>query len=325
MALAQVPCAYDWNVHSYYRRVDGYIGWRSVYWDQALWKRLKWIGICAAIANFRLHHFDYIKGNVSRYFVEVFSIFVPKRYPWGWAMDSKDLPKPSCYYLGTYPNYWNRTNKKIVYAHDLMTSDTFPMANDPLILRFTDKPISPEQLLEMLTRGESQEEYISSDEKKEWTSLEDQFGKGNLINYLFPEQMDKEAREAFMTGVPYSPYQVIDKAITDMAFFKKKADIIEWLRQKYILDARKLRYLRCIKVKYPKTEEPQYKIETPQLPADWPGIPTSEMELPPPTERVQKPKGLERLITLRIIFNIIHIGPNNGYYLVLYIGEEVVK
>lgn len=318
-----MPCAYDYNAYSFYRNVWGLIAWSATYKDKQFEKRLKWIGKCAQIANHRLHHFDYIKGNVSRYFIEVWSIFIPKRYPWGWAMDAQDLAHFTCYYLGSYPNYWNRTNKKIVYAHDLMTSDSFPMANDPIILRFTDKPISAEQLLEMLTKGESQEEYISKDEAKEWTSLEDQFGKGNLINYLYPERMDKEKREAFMTGVPASLYQEIDKAITDMAFFKKKNDIIEWLRQKYVLDARKLRYLSCIKIKYPKVSEPQYKVETPQLPKDWPGIPTSEMQLPQPS--YQKPKGLDRVINLRIIFNIIHVGPNNGYYLVLYVGEEVIK
>lgn len=315
-------CAYNINVFGFGRTHFGVFNWMAVDQDPSFQKRLKWIGECAQIAHFRLHHFDYRKGNVSRYFVEVFSIYIAKQFPYGWSWDSMDLAHPTCYYLGSYPNFWNVPNKRIVYAHDLMTAAAFPMGNEPVIPRFFGKPVSAEQMLEVFARGESANEYISKDEKDEWNSLETDYGKENLINYLYPERMDMAARPAFFAS-PHGPGTDIDEALTKMSFFYKKEDVIQWLRQKYALAERTQSFNACIKQAYPKPEkEPQYKILDPQGAKDFPGIPIDQMQLPAPTgQSVPRPPPKQMIIRLLFAFSIINVSSLNGYSLILNVEE----
>lgn len=317
-----MPCAYDWSVFGYYRNKWGDLITRPYYRDAFFEKRLKWIAQCAQIAHFRLHHFDYRKGNISRYFVEVFSIFIPKEYFGKWYLESEDLAHHSCYYLGSYPNYWNLSNKKIVYAHDLMTASVYSMENEAVFYNEESIKKSIEARKTMNIQGVPAKDLVSGEEKSDMESLEGDFGLDNLINYLYPERMDAAARDAFF-AYPHGAGTDIDEAITKMAFFHKKFEIIEWLRQKYALAERKLRFDACIKARYPKPEpEPQYKILDPQGAKDFPGIPINQMELPAPTaQSVPRPAPKQMIIRLVFALGVINVSSLNGYSLILNVEE----
>lgn len=296
-----MPCGYDLNVLGYYRVSWGGFPSRPHYRDQSFEKRLTWIGNCAQIAHFRVHHFDYIKGNVSRYFVEVFSIFIPKKYFGKWYLESIELTHHACYYLGSYPNYWNISNKKIVYAHDLMTSECYSMGSRP----------------------EIPGKYLSADEINEFLSLEADFGKKNLLKYLYPERMNQAARDAFF-AYPHGPGTDIEDAIKKMAFFTEEFDIRQWLMEKYSLGERMAKFDICIKEKYPTPpKKPQYKIIDPQGAKDFPGIPVSEMSIPGPTAQPSgAPRPPLKVMKLYFSFNVIISSTTNGYSM-MFIAEEI--
>jgi hypothetical protein len=175
---------------------------------------------------------------------------------------------------------------------------------------------------QMNIQGVPAKDLISGEEKTDMESLEGDFGLDNLINYLYPERMDKKARDAFF-AYPHGAGTDIDEAITKMAFFHKKFEIIEWLRQKYALAERKQRFDRCIKARYPKPEkEPQYKILDPQGAKDFPGIPINQMRPPTPTaQSVPRPAPKEMIIRLLFALGLINVSSVNGYSLILNVEE----
>jgi hypothetical protein len=317
-----VPCAYNWGVASYYRTHWGGFPSRPYYRDAFFEKRLTWIANCAQIANFTLYHFAYRKGNVSRYFVYVHSIFIPKEYFGKWYLESVELAHHICYYLGTFPNYWNTTNKKIVFAHDLMTASVYPMENEPVFYNEDSLKQSIAAREKMNIQGIPTKDLISEEEKSDIESLEGDFGLNNLMNYLYPERMDQSAKPAFFAQYPSGPGTDIDEAITKMAYFHKKSEILEWLRQKYALAEQKQSFDECIDKYYPKAKKPQYKIRDPQGIKNFPGIPIEQMQLPAPTARsVPRPPPEKTIIKLMFSFRVIIWSSLNGYQLILNLEE----
>ena len=276
---------------------------------------------CAEFSSGHLHQLDYMKNNVSRYFFEALMVFVPVRMPYGYTYKTMPLAHPTCYYLGTYPNYWSPGNKRITHAGDLWTPSDFPMGNEPSLFNPFEEKISAERELEKISKAPLIEEPVSDDEKKEWSSLEEDFGKKTLMNYLYPERMEQKEKEAFMTGIPHSLYSEIDDAVNKMVFFRKKSEITQWLTQKNALDRRKLWFEKCIREKYPKPKKPQYKTPTPQGPADFPGIPISEMQLPTPGAPGPPPKNMIKLL---LAFGIINVSTFNGYSLIVNIEKVIL-
>lgn len=86
---------------------------------------------CAAAREFHLHHLDVFKTNRTHYFIELISVDVPFKYDWGWGTATKRLPAPTCYYLGSFHNFWNTKNKALVLPHNLLTWDVFGMTTKP--------------------------------------------------------------------------------------------------------------------------------------------------------------------------------------------------
>lgn len=267
-----------------------------------MYKRLKWITQCAEVASFGLHHFDYLKANQSRYFIEVFSIHGPQWMGTFWGRGVIHLDPTTCYYLGTYANYWDPANRRIGFAHETSPYVPFIMGNDPIIPG----------------------EYLAQEEIDEFNSLEGKFGKENMIWFLWPEKMPSDFSIAFFSE-PHGIGTEIKDALTKMTLFHKEWDIVQWLRQKYVLDERKLRFKICIEKRYPPpSREPQYKVKDPKGPSDFPGIPISEMDLPAPEVPAGTPIPIgKKRFRLTLTFTILKITTFNGYWLQASI-EEVI-
>lgn len=242
--------------------------------DPNLAKRLKWISICASIHSGLLHHLDYIKANTSRYFFEVYAIWAPFKYPWGWGMNVLNLAFHSCYFLGTYPNYWSPENKKIVFAHDLMQIGSFPMPNSPFIHEAT----------------------LSDAERKALNNVETLFGKTNLNYYLFPEQIPAELSPQAKDYIAAAT-GLIDTYLHDELWFHDPLELKDYLREKLALDARKKRFKNCTAGKYPAPPKPPPP--PPPPPVKPKEIPMKQLETPVPGVSHRKPEDK----AMELVFN----------------------
>ena len=276
-----MPCAYGYNAWGLTRNITGLIPFFPVSDDKSFQRRLRWITQCAQVSAFVLHIFDYTRGNVSRYFIEVKAIYIYNKALREWGLISTRLAHPSCYYLGTFRNYWNTKSQKINFAHDVSMQDSYSIGSEPEI------PGQP----------------LAKQETEDLNSLVEEFGKDNLMNYLYPDRMDKGYREAFF-AYPHGPGTDIDEAIKKMAFFVQEFDIRQWLAQKFAIDERMAQFNACILKAYPKpSREPQYKILDPQGAKDFPGIPINQIQLPAPTaQSVPRPPPKQILIKLVFAF-----------------------
>jgi len=264
------------------------------YADPMFSKRFKWIIKCGEIASGLLHHLDYIKANTSRYFFESTAMRVPFKYEWGWGMTVKDLAFHSCYFLGTYPNYWNVENKRIVYAHNLWTLVAYPMPNSPFI----------------------HEAILSDAERKALNDVEILFGKTNLEYYLFPERLPTDLSESardYIAGIN----EQIDKYLHDELWFHDVEELKDYLMEKLALDARKKRFKDCIAVKYPTP--PKLPPPTPPPPAKPYEIPMKELIPPVPSKSIRVPG--EKYIELDFSFGEKIADPNNIMQVSFWITE----
>jgi hypothetical protein len=183
-----VPCAYDYNAYPLTGKwafgKPEYRPWAAGCLDSGLLKRYTWILRCGKFVGGMIHHFDYLKSNISRYFLEVNMVLVPFRYPWGWGEVATYLDIKKCFSLGTYPNYWNYVNKKMVYAHDFMTWDIAPMGTSPIMYNYESLISSFDARKTLGIAGTPAEEFIPEAYKNDRETMEFFHGKYSTDQYF---------------------------------------------------------------------------------------------------------------------------------------------
>lgn len=107
--------------------------WTSAVMAGGFRQKLNQVAGCANIAGGMLHILSYIPGNTTRYFFEADSMWGPVKYNWGWGIGVIRLHTHTCFYIGTFPVYWNRDNNCPALAHNLLTPNTFAMSKKPRI------------------------------------------------------------------------------------------------------------------------------------------------------------------------------------------------
>lgn len=224
-----MPCGYDYNAYYWTRQPWGLWTWVSAVKGTPFGKRLEWIGNCASIRGGYLHHFDYIKANTSRYIFEVFVVEAPKRFPWGWGTAAFELPFHSCYFLGSFPNYWDVQNRQVAFAHNMNPATCYPIGKNPTLL----------------------EHYVSDYETKAFQEIAETFGKQNLTDYFYPQFIPTERYEEGEEQIKQTR-AAIDKALFEFTTFYQKYELEHYLLQYFDLDARQKRFLQCVARTWPK-------------------------------------------------------------------------
>ena len=249
-ALRQVPCAYHYNVEMCSRSRDGYWYGTTPFTRTPLEKRMHWIGQCSKITYGELHHFDYYRQNRSTYFFETLGIEIPKRYSWGWGKASLSLQKGVCYYIGTFPNYWDTQYKTLVYPHKMDPSRAYSIGN----------------------RADIPGLMFSEEERETLDSLEETYGRNNMLKYLYPERYPaseisewNSAKDLSDPERPDSIPKKINEDLSHVVFFHAEFDVKNYLAMKIELGDRKSEFDLCSKMNYPKPEKPiKPKAWTPQ-------------------------------------------------------------
>ena len=285
------------------RRMDGPWTWTATNKDKAFESRLGWIGQCGSIAGGTLHHYDYIKANTSRYIFEVHTVYAAVKYNWGWGMGVIDLPAHSCYFLGSFPNYWNVQNRRVVFAHDLMTPNAYPIGQKPTLL----------------------EHYVSDYETQAFKEIADTFGKQNLTDYFYPQFIPTER---YATGAEEikATRAAIDKALFEFTTFYKPYELEHYLLQSFPLDARQAKFRACVNRTWP-TRPKEYKPIQPP-PTQAPPVtatPIEEIPLPlPEAAPAPAPAPGQMGLGMDISLGIKPTGYTNTLELTLTIYEALI-
>ena len=249
------------------------------------------IARCGSAAYFQLWCFKYLRTNNSRYFVKITGIWkpTPERYPG--SVEMTWLLNPTCYYLGTYPNYWNIRYKRIELAGDEKRPDSFPMGSKPEIY------------------GQYTPQFLND----ELNDIEQTFGKDNLKKYFYPDTMKEDERTAFFE-TEFSPGWRILKAFEDAYFPQYRIFVETMMLEKWALEAQLKIYNDCIQKNWPVPPKiPKTIVKTPIGPAEWPGIPMDQLTLPTPTAPSAGPrKTPEQTLSLTVTFSIKDEVPYNA-------------
>lgn len=220
-----------------------------------------WVLSCLQISMSYLEHFDDLRSNTSLYFLRTTHFVFAGLWNGKFAVGSKPLAKQGCYYLGRYSNFWNVDNKRIVFAHNLMTLRNYPL--EPTA-RFYGEHIP--------TESQGAIDNISND-----------FGEKNITDYLYPERMIPSQREAFFDPVRGAGTK-INQYLDEFAFGIKKDDIKTYLHQKTEIDKRKIAFKSCMDRMYPKPTKPApVVVKTPEGPRIFTPDPKEPVSLPTPS------------------------------------------
>lgn len=320
-----MPCGYGYSIHSMTRTQFGDWTWTPTNTDRTFGKRREWIGKCASIFLAQLHCFNYIKANTSRYFIQVGTIWGPVKYVWGWGIGPIRLASPTCYYIGSFPNYWNVDNNRIVYAHDLMTPNSFPMENTPVIPTRYEGEMSAEQAMEKWMRGEGANEFIPDYIKNYLSDVEAEFGKENLNDYFDPDRIPTDDPR-LKSDDWKKTMEAINKPIEDLSLFYKKPDLNNYIKQKWALDAMHAKFKACVAATWHEPTEPYTpRIPSPVEPPSMTAIPMDQITKPTPQTAPMPPPVLDIIINYG--FKIQGQGESfvgNALQLILTI-EEVLR
>lgn len=268
---------------------------------------MKWIGQCGSIAAGWLYHYDHLHKNTSTYFLRINRTFQPHKETWGYSTAATQLLKDVCFYLGTYHNFWNPYNRKIVWAHNLESAwiadptskgyrEAGPMRSifEKELGKITSEGYRPpENLRELIDTGVQamtttpfvpQREIIDYD-KKTLQDVRDIYGTKAITDFFHPELLDRADATA-RAGELASRKAQIENALWEISEFYTQNQVSSYYDMWAALEARERHYQNCIAQNYPqKSIVPQKKTPTPAGPANWPGEPLEKMERPGP----QKP------------------------------------
>ena len=284
------------------RRPDGVWTWVATIKDNGFERRIKWIGECASIGGGALHHFDYVKANTSRYFFQTRYIYIPFKYAWGWGIIAQTLAFPTCYYLGSYPNYWNTQNRRIVFAHDLMTSECYAIGNKPTMMA----------------------EYLPEVDRDVLNDTINLFGVNNILDYFHPERVP--APTSIEQGELQRKLRLeIQTALADVTLFYDPFDIEQFMLQKPLLDARQKRFKDCVARTWPKpvktyTPKPITPTATPPITS----TPMNEIQIPA-TQIPPIPTGTpgQRIQRLTFNYGMKSDTPENILQLTIWLEETL--
>jgi hypothetical protein len=321
--LRNVPCAYEYGGAPFSMKTPWQVYTRFTHVDMKLFKKMEWISKCGAFANGYLARFVSRKSPIVRYVLKLENKFEwYERSPGFW--DYRVIPViPTCYYLGTYPVYWNVDNKIVVYPDNLMTPNAYPMGNKANIPKRVKGMGLIEWLKEAEETGGTPFEFLADVERKDLRDVVGEFGMDNVLNYLKPERITKKLTFDEETALRELNSK-IGQILSEYTLRYDREFLYDYVLQDDWIQKRDKAFKECIARMYPKKpREPTTRVPTALGPSDWPGKPMEELEKPIP-ERTPTPfpKEGERLFRLRFWYGIRYGVPYNALELRLEIEER---
>ena len=311
--LRNIPCAYQYDALFFSMSRPGVIATRFTYVDKSLFKKMQWIAKCGSYQGGYLHRFISLKSPITRYILEVRNKYeYYERSPGFW--DYRTRPTvPSCYYLGTYPIYWNIDNKGVAYPDNLGTANSYPIGTKAGIPKKVKGMGLIQFLKESFEKGTEPMEFIPDVDRNDMKDVVNEFGLENVLNYLKPGRitkkmtLDEESALRELNGK-------IDQTLSHITFRYDRDLLFDYFLQDDWFSKRDKAFKACLAAQYPKKpREPVITVPTLQAPAEFPGKPMEELLKPSPemTPLPGPPLG-KRILKLTFYFGIKPDVPYNA-------------
>ena len=272
-------------------------------WPTAVVKlanRVKWLYKCPNFASFDIIHIAEWKKRKSYYFARTTSGVKEVVIDGRLVLTPDYKAEPDCYYLGSYPLYWDWKNNTIIYAHAAHFATAWVLGKRPSHPSLGLWTPTREQINEYGSRDPSGNPYYIPfltdpeliDKLEKWTSdYKEKFGKDPTTKEII--YMGNYYGIKWATTPPGTSFG------TKLGFTDPIWDYLD--KQQTVIDNMDRVINECMINAY--TEIPkksQGKTKTPFGPAEWPGKPLNELTLPAPVRPpAQEPKPKE-ILTLKL-------------------------
>ena len=311
--LMNVPCAYEHDLFMFSMLRPWEVYQRFTYADPALYKKLGWISKCGSFQGGHVYRFVSRRSPIVRYIFKALNKYEwYERSPGFW--DYRAMPTvPSCYYLGTFPLYWNIDNKGVAYPENLGTPNAYPLGNKANIPMKVKGMGLIQYLKEAEEKGTQPFEFIPDVDRNDMKDVVNEFGLENVLNYLKPGRitkkmtLDEESALRELNGK-------IDQTLSHITFRYDRDLLFDYFLQDDWFSKRDKAFKACLAAQYPKKpREPFITVPTPKAPAEFPGKPMEELLKPSPemTPLPGPPLG-KRILKLTFYFGIKPDVPYNA-------------
>lgn len=235
-ALMGVPCLGGYGVNAWSR------GWRGEYNMQqtpfvgSFSKRLKWITECASVNQFYLYNFFYWRDKIYKYFIEVYSIWIPEKKGELWTYRTVTLDKHKCYYLGSWPIQWDPINRTTFAPNSSGSPSSYHLGEGPWIPG----------------------EYFPQTHKDEIEEAFKTYGPENMHKWTQPDRLTPMQKKAFMEDIEQpdgtwkpSTFSKIEADMSGILVSYKRSGVENYIDQSYSLKKIDAKFEDCKKKEYP--------------------------------------------------------------------------
>lgn len=287
--------------------------------EKRLTQRAKWLYKCGDIGQFRIIAAHVWNRRRSYYFAETTSLLVEA------IIDNILVKTPNyamphrCYYLGSYPIYWDGKREVVTYAHVVQDGPRWPLTKRP------SHPFIPgwyptrEQINEYGVKEDNGQVLMVpfdtdlrlADKLEEWTAnYKEKYGVNPRTAQI--------KWEGYRLGIKWAN---VPPGITfgmQLGFPDPMWTSLD--KQQRTIDGMEQVIKDCIKKNYlDGTFVPQKKVQTPFGPVEWPGKPIDELNKPTPEKAPGSPA--PDLLKLTVTFGFTEPPSADG----LALNLELIK
>lgn len=290
--------------------------------EKRLTQRWKWVYKCPGFASFTMIANHVWKRRRSYYFAYTTS-GLKEIVVAGVIRQTPDPTTPTvCFYLGSYPIYWDGKYDVVTYAHFVPEGPRWPIGKKPTHPDIPGWTPTREQIAEYAARDDAGKVLTIP-----WGTDQRLIDKLDEWKTIYQAQFNREPTAQDITRMGYF-YGIKWELPPPGSPFITKTGLPDpmWTsldKQQQTIDRMDRLTDECIARNFTeKSYIPQKRISTPRGPVEWPGPPISQMTLPTPT-RPPTPSPLgppAQVLTLRLEMGFTRLPSPDG----LEISLEVI-
>ncbi len=250
--------------------------------EQRLTQRFRWLIKCAHISFFNVWAIHIWQRRRSYYFAETQAL-VKEVVIEGQIRLAPDYEAPhECYFLGSFPIYWDEDKDVVTYAHVFPVFHRSPLLKRPSHSTLPGWSPTREQINEYVPRDDSNRVLTIP-----WGTDQRRIDSLNDWETLYKAQFNRDptglevTKMGYFFGIewelppPGTPF--LTNGLTPDASW------ISMEKQQQVIDNMDRITNECINKNYlDKPKVPQRLIRTPWGPSEWPGKPISQLGIPAP-------------------------------------------